>query len=142
MDLVDVNVLIYAFRRDSVRHAEYRDWLDRLVNGGAPFGMSDVVLAGFLRIVTSRRIYREPSRLDAALTFADALHAHPDCVTCQPGPRHWRLFTDLCRAADARAGLIHDAWLAALAIESGSEWVSTDREFARFPGLRWRHPLG
>ena len=58
-----------------------------------------------------------------------------------PGPRHWRLFTDLCRVAGAKGAIVADAYLAALAIESGSDWITTDRDYARFPGLRWRHPL-
>ncbi|MEK7767726.1 MAG: PIN domain-containing protein, partial [bacterium] len=73
---------------------------------------------------------------------ADVLRAEPQCVLASPGPRHWGLFMDLCRKADARGNLVPDAWLAALAIESGCELVTTDRDFARFPGLHWRLPLG
>ena len=58
-----------------------------------------------------------------------------------PGPRHWGIFAGLCRTTGVRGNLVPDAYLAALAIESGSEWISTDRDYARFPGLRWRHPL-
>lgn len=58
-----------------------------------------------------------------------------------PGERHWEIFTRLCRSARARGNLVPDAYLAALAIESGTEWITTDRDYARFPGLRWRHPL-
>ncbi|MFI5265845.1 MAG: PIN domain-containing protein, partial [Chloroflexota bacterium] len=58
-----------------------------------------------------------------------------------PGPRHWDIFTSLCTRAGATGNLVPDAYLAALAIESGSEWITTDRGFARYPGLRWRHPL-
>src|SRR5438477_407916 len=71
----------------------------------------------------------------------DALRARPNCVPIAPGPRHWEVFTGLCRRAGARGNLVPDAYLAALAIESGSEWITADRGFARFPGLRWRHPL-
>jgi predicted nucleic acid-binding protein len=58
-----------------------------------------------------------------------------------PGDRHFAVFTELVRKVRARGNLIPDAWFAALAIETGSEWITTDRDFARFPGLRWRHPL-
>lgn len=58
-----------------------------------------------------------------------------------PSPDHWSLFVDLCTRTEARGNLVPDAWFAALAIESGCTWVTTDRDFARFPGLRWQHPL-
>ncbi len=58
-----------------------------------------------------------------------------------PGPRHWEIFVRLCRAVRVKGNLVQDAYLAALAIESGSEWITTDRDYSRFPGLRWRHPL-
>lgn len=58
----------------------------------------------------------------------------------QPGERHWSIFTGLCRAANIRGAMVTDAWLAALAIEHGCEWISLDRDFRRFPGLRWRSP--
>jgi len=62
-------------------------------------------------------------------------------VVLIPGPRHWEIFARLCRKIGARGNRVPDAFLAALAIESGSEWMTADRGFARFPGLRWRHPL-
>jgi toxin-antitoxin system PIN domain toxin len=76
-----------------------------------------------------------------AVRFAEALRSAPNRVRLEPGERHWDIFTGLCREADVRGNLVPDAWLAALAIESGSEWITTDRDFARFPGLRWRHPF-
>jgi len=63
------------------------------------------------------------------------------CFRVVPGTRHWNLFSDLCRRSHARGNLITDAYLAALAIEAGAEWITTDRDFARFPKLQWRHPL-
>jgi len=62
-------------------------------------------------------------------------------LSVQPGGRHWDIFTRLCRNVSARGNLVPDAYLAALAIESGSELITTDRDFSRFPSLRWRHPL-
>jgi len=76
-----------------------------------------------------------------ALEFANVLRSQPNVVVVSPGERHWEIFADLCVRAGAKANLIPDAYHAALAIESGSEWITTDRGFARFPGLRWRHPL-
>jgi predicted nucleic acid-binding protein len=62
----------------------------------------------------------------------------PHCQIIEPGPRHWSIFTGLCRSANAYGNLVPDAWLAALAIESGCEWITNDRDYARFKGLRWR----
>lgn len=94
-----------------------------------------------MRIVTHPKIFRGPTPLDQALTFTEQIRSRPTCVPIAPGPRHWRVFTGLCRETQARGNLVPDAYLAALAIESGSEWITTDRDYARFPGLRWRHPL-
>jgi toxin-antitoxin system PIN domain toxin len=141
MLLPDVNVLVYAHRRDVRDHSRYRDWLESVVNGREAFGLSDSVLSGCLRVLTHPRVFAKPSTLDEALAFSEALRSAPNCVRVEPGERHWEIFRALCREANARGNLIPDAWFAALAIESGSEWITTDGDFARFPGLRWRHPL-
>ena len=141
MLLPDVNVLVYAFRAGQPRHAEYLEWLERLTGGAEAYGMSDTVLAGLVRIVTHPRIFQRPDPVETALEFADQLRSQPNCVVVRPGPRHWSIFRDLCRQVNAKGNLIPDAYLAALAVESGCEWVTTDRDYARFPGLKWRHPL-
>ena len=141
MRLVDVNVLVYAHRLDAVRHQECADWLRGLLAGQEPYGVSDLVLSGFLRIVTNPKVFKQPTPMDTGLAFAQLLRTQPNCVPVEPGPRHWDIFTGLCRTAAVKGNLVPDAYLAALAIESGSEWVTTDRDFSRFPGLRWRHPL-
>jgi len=139
--LADVNVLVYAHREDTPDHSRFRDWLETAINGDAAFGVSDLVLSGFLRVVTHPRVFASPTPLDLALAFVEQIRTRPNAVPVRPGERHWTIFARLCRQAGARGNLIPDAYLAALAIESGCEWVTTDRDFARFPGLRWRHPL-
>lgn len=141
MLLPDVNVLVYAHRQDGPEYPLYRRWLEELVSADAAFGMADVVLSGFLRIVTNPRIFARPTPVNIAVSFAGELRGFPNCVTVAPGPRHWSIFSRLCLEAGAKGNLVADAYLAALAIESGSEWVTSDRGFSRFPGLRWRHPL-
>ena len=141
MLLPDVNVLVYAHREDASQHRAYLDWLESLVNGEEAFGVSDLVLSGFLRVVTHPKVFRTPSSLADALTFARQIRNQPNCVSVSPGPRHWEIFCRLCAGVDAKGNLIPDAYLAALAIESGCEWVTTDHDFSRFKGLRWRHPL-
>jgi uncharacterized protein len=141
MILPDVNVLVYAHREDAPDHARYVRWLEDVARGDAAFGLSDLVLSGFLRIVTHPRIFMPPTPLEDALAFVEGLRGRPNCVPVAPGPRHWTLFVSLCRRAGVKGDLVPDAYLAALAIESGSEWITTDRGFARFSGPRWRHPL-
>ena len=141
MVLADVNVLVYAHREDVPRHHEYLRWLDDVQNSDSAFGVSDLVLSGFLRIVTHPRVFRDPTPLDRALDFAAAIRDHPHAIAVVPGERHWDIFQRLCQAAHAKGNLIADEYLAALAIEAGVDWVTTDRDYARFPGLRWRHPL-
>ena len=141
MVLIDVNVLVYAHRRDSPNHAACRRWLEGCINSEEAYGISDFVLSAFLRIVTHPRIFKSPSRLEDALRFAHEVRTPSNCVLVTPGARHWEIFTRLCREAAVKGNLVPDAYLAALAIEAGSEWITTDRDYARFPGLRWRHPL-
>ena len=141
MILPDVNVLVYAHRRDAANHAGFKAWLEGVLDADEPFGLADTVLSSFLRIVTHPRVFNPPSSMEAALKFVGALRDQPHAVPVREGERHWEIFTALCRAAGVKGNLVPDAYLAALAIESGCEWITTDRDFARFPRLRWRHPL-
>lgn len=141
MLLIDANVLIYAFRADAPEHSLYRSWLRATLDSGVHCGVSDLILSAVIRIVTHRKIARRPATLDQALEFVGWLQEHEACLAVTPGPRHWGIFVGLCRAAGVRGALVTDAYFAALAIETGAEWITTDRDYARFPGLRWRHPL-
>ena len=141
MILIDVNVLVYAHREDSPDHRAYHEWLTGVLEGQSAYGISDLVLSGFLRIVTHPKVFHPPSRLQDALSFANTVREQPHCVRVEAGPHHWRVFQELCESVGARGNLVPDAYLAALAIESGSQWITTDRDFSRFPGLDWRHPL-
>ena len=122
-------------------HAAYREWLEAAAGADEALGVSDLVLSGFVRVVSHPRVFSPPEPVESALGFCDALRTAPNAVPVAPGERHWGIFRRLCSEAGARGNLVPDAYLAALAIESGSDWVTTDRDYARFPGLRWRHPL-
>jgi len=139
--LPDVNVLVYAHREDAVDHPAYREWLEQVVNGDEAYGVSELVLSGFIRVVTHPKVFKRPSRLVDALTFAEQVRGQPNCVQVAPGTRHWTLLERLCRECDVRGNLVPDAYLAAMAMESGCEWITADRDYSRFKGLRWRHPL-
>lgn len=140
MILPDVNVLVHAFRPDASDHTSCRSWLEEVVNGESRYGMSPQVLGGVVRVTTHPRVFKEPSPLAEVLGFAEVLLGQPHCVVVQPGEAHWAIFMRLCRAADARGNLVPDAWFAAMAIEAGCEWVTLDRDYSRFPGLKWRPP--
>ena len=141
MILPDVNVLVYAHREDAADHRAYRTWLERVINGHEAFGVSELVLSGFVRVVTHAKVFNRPSPLAEALAFAEQLRAPPNSVRVEPGLRHWDIFCRLCVDIGAKGNLVPDAYLAALAIESGCEWITTDRDYSRFSALRWRHPL-
>jgi toxin-antitoxin system PIN domain toxin len=142
MLLPDVNVLLYARREESEHHPEYRQWLEERLGGPELVGVSELVLSGFLRIVTNHRIYKIPTPMDAAIEFCEVVLAAPAAVPIRPGPRHWPLFVDLCRRAGAKGNLVPDAYLAGLALEHGATLVTADRGFHRYPGVRVRHALG
>jgi hypothetical protein len=139
--LPDVNILVHAFRSDTPNHALCRRWLDGVVNGDARYGMSLQILRGVIRIATHPKVFVIPSSPDDVLEFCDILLAQSHCVVIHPGERHWDIFKRMCTEADARGNLVPDAWFAALAIESGCEWITLDRDYARFPGLHWRVPI-
>ncbi|MCI0351813.1 MAG: type II toxin-antitoxin system VapC family toxin [Acidobacteriales bacterium] len=142
MLLIDVNVLVRAHRPDAERHGDCRNWLEQTLQTEEAVGFSELVLSAVIRIVTHRGIFAaNPTPLRTAIEYVEQLREHPSAVLLSPGARHWQIFTQLCRVVEARGNLITDAYFAALAIESGADWITTDRDYARFPGLRWRHPL-
>lgn len=141
MKLCDVNVLVYAHREESSEHEAFAAYLRDLAEGPSAFGLSEAVLSGFVRIVTNPRVFRQPTPTAIALEFCESLRLRPQAVVLRPGEQNWRIFQQLCLSVPAKGKLVADAWHAALAIENGCEWISTDADFARFSGLRWSHPL-
>lgn len=141
MRLLDVNVLVYAHREETERHREFRGWLESGLDSPEGCAVSELVLSGVLRALTHPKVFDPPTPLAVALDYVRQLRDHPNMALIAPGARHWRIFMDLCETAEARGNRVSDAYHAALAIEAGAEWVTTDRDFARFPNLRWRHPL-
>jgi toxin-antitoxin system PIN domain toxin len=140
MMLPDVNVLIYAFRKDVPQHAACRAWLDSTILSDARFGISPLTLAAVVRITTRSGADHRSSSLDEAIGFCEDVLGQPNCQVVEPGEGHWAIFQRLCRDTDTRGPRVTDAWFAALAIEWGCEWITLDRDYARFPGLNWRAP--
>jgi toxin-antitoxin system PIN domain toxin len=138
--LSDRVCIVYAHRQESPGHKRYATWLVDCATGPEPFALSELVLHGFVRVVTNPRIFDPPSTTGQAFRFLDALLARPTCSLVRPGLGHWRIFRQLCEGANVRGKLVADAAHAALAIESGCEWVTADTDFSRFaPPLRWMH---
>ena len=141
MILPDVNVLIYAFRRDLPPHEICRTWLAAMVRGDARFGLAPMALSAVVRITTNPRAFRTPSAIEEAFGFCEDLLRQPHCQVVEPGERHWDIFRRLCIETDPRGARVTDAWFAALAIEWGCEWITLDRDYARFSGLKWQVPV-
>lgn len=135
----DVNILIYAHRKDEPAHEFYRNWLEGLVNSGLPFGLSALTAVAFVRIVTHPRFHNTPSPIGTALEVIERLREAPGCRWLLPGDRHWELTTGLCRKTAVSGKRVADAQHAAVAIEHGCRWVTRDDDFALFApyGLEW-----
>lgn len=140
MILCDVNVLLYAMMASTEHHVRCRSELEKLRRGSARMAVSELVLAAVVRIATNQKAFRPPASPKDAFAFVEAL-VQPRVVRIAPGERHWRLYRDLVLVTGIRGADTTDAYLAALAIEHGCEWWTTDRGFERFPGLRWRNLL-
>ena len=140
MILPDVNVLIYAFRKDMPQHVLCRAWLAGVVSSDARFGLSPAALSAVVRITTNPRAFRTPSSVAEAFGFCENLLGQPHCQVVEPGEVHWDIFKRLCIETDTRGSRGTDAWFAALAIEWGCEWITLDRDYAKFPGLKWQAP--
>jgi len=118
-----------------------RPWLAGIVSGDARFGLSPAVLSAVVRITTDSRIFQPPSGVDEVFGFCEDLLGQPHREIVEPGERHWDIFRRLCSETDTRGPRVTDAWFAALAIEWGCDWITFDRDFARFPGLKWHEPM-
>ena len=134
-------MLIAAHRVENALHVPADAWLRGALEGDAAYGMSDLVLSGFLRIVTKARALDPPTPLTAAMAFVRDVREPSHCVNVRPRARHGQLFIDLVESTGARGNRVPDAYFAALAIESRCEWITFDRGFARYSGLKWRSPL-
>ena len=137
----DVNVLVYAHRRDAVAHSAYHAWWGATVNDPRSFALSSLVAVAFVRIVTLPAFSGGPTPLATALAFIDDIIARPNCRLVNPGPDHWSRTASLCRRASATGKLVADAQHAAVAMAEGCTLVTRDSDFRRFEphGLQWKH---
>lgn len=138
----DVNILVHAIRpRVAPEGAAVRDWLMGALGGGESIGINEAVLSSMTRIVTQVRLYTEPATPQECMEFADALLAAPNVQVVRPGPRHWTIFRELVTTHRLRGNDVPDAYLASIAMEQGATFVTLDRGFNRYKGLRTLNPL-
>lgn len=140
MKLLDVNVVLAAYRGDHPDHQVARAWLDGLVARREQFGVPWMVWWSFLRLSGHRRLFDVPSPIAEGLAFIAAVRAQPGHLDVEPGARHWECLGEACQEAEAAADLIPDAVLVSLAIEHGASVVSFDRDFSRFSAVEWVRP--
>lgn len=141
MILVDVNLLLYAHNQASPQHSSARGWLESTLSGDRQVGLPWHTLLAFLRISTNPRLFPRSFSIEESSAIVDEWLQMPQVAILQPGERHWSILQRLLTSGQAAGNLASDAHLAALAIEHGALLCTTDRDFARFPGLRWENPL-
>jgi uncharacterized protein len=129
MLLRDGTILVYAHREETPDHPASRDWVEDTIHSGSAYGVSALVLRGFMRVVTHPQVFERPTPLEVALNFVNQIHSQPHAVPIRPGPWHWAIVEKLLRASDATGNLVPDASHAALAITSGCDWITTDKGF-------------
>ena len=141
MLIPDVNILVYAYNADSPQYARAREWWETTLQQPRVVGLPWSTSVGFIRIATQRGISARPMTVQEAVETVRAWLDHPRVRIVTPGERHAEILFDLLLEVGVAGNLTNDAHLAALAIEYQAELVSTDTDFARFPGLRWFNPL-
>lgn len=141
MIVPDINLLVFAHNEDAPLHRAACDWWQDLLSSGEPVGLPWVVVLGYVRIMTHPAVLERPLRPTEALADVRQWLERPSVELMAPGPRHLDLLEQMLAALGVAGNLTTDAHLAALAVEHQAEVHSNDRDFARFPGLRWRDPL-
>jgi len=139
--VLDANILLYAYDASSEHHAKARAWIERVFSSGVAIGLPWQTVAAFLRVVTNPRLPGKRFTPQQAAELIDQWLEQPNIRVLAPGDQHWVQLRQLMLEGQARGPLVTDAQLAALTIEYGGILQTTDRDFARFPGLRFANPL-
>lgn len=137
----DANLLIYAHQTTSPFHRKARAWLEDILSSTVPVGLPSLSVYAFLRFMTNPKLQKSPLNFAQASALVDSWLAVPQCHILYPGERHWQILRDLSGQVRLYGSHITDAAIAATAIEYGAVVHTNDRDFARFPGLRWQNPL-
>lgn len=140
MIVLDVNILLAAFRADHPHHGRVRPWLDGVLRRATAIAVPDVVWVGFVRLCTNRHVFPVPSDLAEAVDFARAFVAQPGYVSVSGLNDGIEPFLELAKSSSASANLTTDAYLAAVALAWAAPVATLDRDFRRFDGLRVIEP--
>ena len=141
MILLDANILLYAEDSLSEHHEAARLWWDEQLSGSTPVALCWPVVSAFMRIGTNPRLHRRPLTLKEAVDRVQSWLDQPCVLILTPTEQHWPVLQKMLRAGNATGNLVSDAHLAALAVEHNCTLASTDTDFARFRGLKWRNPI-
>jgi uncharacterized protein len=141
MILVDANLLLYAYHPQSDHHEASRVWLESILSGAELVRFTWLTLWAFLRISTNPRAFERPFTTTEAEAAVAAWLSQSQVGILEPGERHWDILQGLMRKGQTVGPLIMDAVLASIALEHGAILHTTDRDFSRFPGLKWTNPL-
>jgi toxin-antitoxin system PIN domain toxin len=142
MIVVDANLLIYSYDTGSANHAESRAWVEKIFSGHETVGLPWQTVCAFLRVVTNRRLPGSRLTIEQATQIVEAWLDQPNVRILTAGDEHWSVLKTAIFEGKASGALISDAEIAALTVEYGGVLYTADRDFARFPGLRWENPLG
>jgi len=129
----DVNVMVAASRSDHPHHAVARAWLKEALgaaDAGATLTLMPMVLASFLRLVTSPKIFQLATPVEDAVAFVDALLDSPGVQLAPLGPE-WSKLRHLCLDKQLSGNDVPDAWLSAAVTHLGEHLVSFDRDFRK-----------
>jgi len=138
--VLDANILLYAYDAGSDQHAKARAWLEETLSGTDPVGLPWQTVTAFVRIVTNPKLSGKRFTPAEVIDVVDQWLDQPNVRLLDPGDQHWSFLRQMIIDGQARGPLITDAQLAALTIEYGGVLHTTDRDFSRFPGLRWQNP--
>jgi uncharacterized protein len=141
MIVLDANLLLYAYDITSPQHKNARQWLEETLKKVDSVAIPWLTIQAFLRISTDSRIMAMPFTPEKAVSIVETWLALPQVRLLAQGESHWQFFRSMILEGQSRGALLTDAALAALTMEHGGTIYSTDRDFARFPGLRWINPL-
>lgn len=141
MILVDANLLLYAEDSLSEHHAAARTWWDEQLSGSEPVGLCWPVVKAFISIGTNARLHQRPLTLKEATERVQSWFGQSCVRLVQPTDQHWTIFQQMLRSGNAVGNLVSDAHLAALAVEHNCVLHSTDADFSRFRGLKWKNPV-
>lgn len=142
MIVIDANLLIYSYDTNSEHHVKSVAWLEQVLSGSEPVGLSWLTLCAFLRVVTNRRLPGKRVALQEAADAVEEWLGQPNVRILLPVDDHWSVLRRMILEGAASGPLVSDAEIAALTVEYGGVLHTADRDFARFPGLRWVNPLG